>query len=404
MDDLQLKSNDLLPTRTYVLVSVLLFVLVIPYTHLRNISPWKFPHNQIKHARPLPRLHMIVRGYSGDSNRIFGMLLPSIEAFYVFRESDSFTFVFDNESSSDHVLGNQVLTWASQRDFPITIKYADSPSAAVLSSSPYKSESGTRIAGPGYTRQLYDTFWFDTFIPVDSLETDIIGILDPDAPFIAPFVLSALMNVTRDIVIKIPVCGQDGYPGDSIFLGSSTPYNSMVTGAMPQLFYVKTFRQLRQQIKDTWSVDSFDKAWLAVFGQTSHGKELDSTLLLSPANVLANFALTFESGYSAVSTEDTDAMPVFASNKGNANRAIAGCCRTFQLPFCTYDQMKDWKHVTQTRCNQWSDSARIVVADDSYHVFNEMFDSVPLDRKELMRTACMDVKNMTAQWSLLSRR
>jgi len=87
---------------------------------------------------------------------------------------------------SDHVFGNQVLTWAKQRNFPITVQYAQPPSTAVFAASPYKSESGTRIAGPGYTRQLYDTFWFDLFAPKDALEIDIIGILDPDAPFNAP--------------------------------------------------------------------------------------------------------------------------------------------------------------------------------------------------------------------------
>jgi hypothetical protein len=315
------------------------------------------------------------------------MLLPSIEAFYIFRETDSFTFVFDDESSSDHLLGNQVLKWANARDYPITVLYAQPLSPAILSASPYKSDKGTRIAGSGYTRQLYDTFWFDTFVPEDALETDVIGILDADAPFIAPFVLSALVNVSHDISIKIPVCDNDRWPGDSIFLGSSIPYDSMGTGAMPQLFYMKTFLRLRSHLIDTWSVDNFDNAWLAVFGQPSRGKELDLTLHLSPANVLANFALRFESGYSAVFTGNTAAMPIFASNKNDGNRAIAGCCRTLQLPFCTQEQMKDSEHISQTGCHQWANRARQELANDIYLVVKDMLESAPQSRTESMRTA-----------------
>jgi hypothetical protein len=333
------------------------------------------------------------------------MLLPSIEAFYVFQETDTFSFVFDDDSASDHLLGNQVLNWAEQRGFPITVKYAKPPSTTILSASPYKSESGSRIAGPGYTRQLYDTFWFDTFAPIDVQESDIIGILDPDAPFIAPFVLSALVNVTDDSsIIKMPICSENGYPGDSNLLGSSTPYNLMSTGAMPQLFYTSTFRHLRLHVIKKLSVDSFDSAWIAVFGQLSRGTELDRLLHLSPANVLANFALTFDSGYSALSTEDASVVAIFASNKGNANRAVAGCCRTFNLSFCTGDQMIDWEHITHTRCNQWPDNARKLTAAETYKEIKDMLVSVPQERKDSMRESCLNVKSMIAQWGHLSRR
>jgi len=401
------ENSDLIPSRSYLLFSCFLLVLVIPYTPFQGVSIWSKPlsQKQIQQNNLLPRLHMIVRGYAGDSDRIFKMLLPSIEAFYVFQKTDTFSFVFDDESASDHLLGNQVLNWAENRGFPITVQYAKLPSATILSASPYKSEKGTRIAGPGYTRQLYDTFWFDTYAPEDAIESDVIGILDPDAPFISPFVLSTLINVTDDSsIIKVPLCDEDGYPGDSKLLGSSTPYNLMGTGAMPQLFRVNTFRNLRLHIIETLSVDSFDNAWLALFGQLSRGKELDRLLHLSPANVLANFALTFDTGYSAFSTTDALAVAIFASNKGNPNRAISGCCRTFQLPFCAQDEMTDWKHLTQTRCKQWSNSSRIVASDKAYREIKVIFDSVPVERKKSMRESCLHVQSMIAQWGQLSRR
>jgi len=400
-------NSDLLPSRSYLLFSFLLLVLVIPYTPFQGVSIWFKPisNKTTMQKKALPRLHMLVRGYAGDSDRIFKMLLPSIEAFYVFQETDTFSFVFDDESASDHLLGNQVLNWAENRGFPITVQYAKPPSAEILSASPYKSERGTRIAGPGYTRQLYDTFWFDTYAPEDAIESDVIGILDPDAPFIAPFVLSALVNVTDDSsIIKVPFCGEDGYPGDSKLLGFSTPYNIMGTGAMPQLFRVNTFRHLRFHVIETFSADSFDSAWLAVFGQTSRGKEFDRLLHLSPANVLANFALTFDTGYSAFSTEDAQAVAIFASNKGNPNRAITGCCRTFNLPLCTDDQKIDWEHITQTRCKQWSNSSRIVAGDAAYLEIKIILDSVPQERKESMRLLCLNVQSIIAQWGRLSRR
>jgi hypothetical protein len=96
------------------------------FTSLLKTQQPNHPHEDF------PNIHMIVRSYAGDADRIFNMLLPSIEAFYVFQESDSFTFVFDNESVLDHVVGNQVLTWAQKRTFPITVQYAQPPSAAVL--------------------------------------------------------------------------------------------------------------------------------------------------------------------------------------------------------------------------------------------------------------------------------
>jgi hypothetical protein len=406
MDENNKQQIDLLPSRTYLLFSFLLLVLVIPYTSFQGVSNWSLPisQKQTLQKRSLPRLHMIVRGYAGDSDRIFKMLLPSIEAFYVFQETNTFSFVFDDESASDHLLGNRVLNWSEQRGFPIAVQYAKPPSAAILSASPYKSDSGTRIAGPGYTRQLYDTFWFDTYAPDDANETDVIGILDPDAPFIAPFVLSTLFNVTEHSIIKVPVCGQDIWPGDKMFLGSLTPHNHMGTGAMPQLFYIQTFQKLRMHIIETWSVDNFDDAWLSVFGQVSRGHELDLSLHLSPANVLANYALLYDSGYSALSTEDTVAVPIFASNKGNPNRAINGCCRSFQLSFCSPEQKNDWVHVSQTGCSQWSSSARNVTSNEVYLEINKMIDSIPSKRKQLMIESCLNVESMIAQWSRLYRR
>jgi len=79
-------------------------------------------------------------------------------------------------------------------------------------------------------------------------------------------------------------------------------------------------------------VNAFEDAWLAVFGHESRGKFLDSALHLSPDNILASYAISFESGYSTTSKDDA-AIPIFSSNKGNANHAISGFCRTFELPF-----------------------------------------------------------------------
>jgi hypothetical protein len=406
------------------------------------------------HLPPPPAFHIVCRAYAGDAARIFGILLPTIEAFFDFRQTRTFRFVFDNESPADHEVGTRVQQWADARGFPITVGYADPPRQAVLLASPYKSEGG-RIAGPGYTRQLFDTFFFDEFPTVPRtekngsssspsssssspppeperrlnysdplgsrdpaiLDTDIIGILDADSPFVAPAVLSAYLQPPRGATTAedwspwlIRLCGLSknaGWPGDTTLLGEPSNFNFMGAGMMPQLFFASTFKNARDHIAERWAMPTFEGAWLDAYGQPPGIKEQDRELHLSPANVLANYALLYEGDRYRGTVPGDDGsgvpLPVFSRNKALGENAIAGCCRTFALPACSQEEVGNWMHVTPV--GPWREDQRREAATAAYAQIRTFLEGTSPERLASMRKACESVWTFTRGWQdLLFRR
>lgn len=187
-----------------------------------------------------PSFHMLLRCYSGDVQRFHEMFAPSLEAFFPFSRIN-ITVILDDENPADHAFGETII--ARLGYLGVKVIYASPPPSSVLSSSPYKIESPTRISGPGYLRQLYDTFMMDNFVPFAS-DTDIIGILDADAPLISLLTPSVLWNTNQKLLFH-PVAKVDIWRGDNIMLGGkpgeTCPYDSMRVNSMPQLYYRRTF-------------------------------------------------------------------------------------------------------------------------------------------------------------------
>ena len=383
---------------------------------------------QTQQEKTFPSVHIMLRTFAGDRRRFENIFLPSIEAFCDFDSLGSFTIILDNESIKDHEFGDMLLNIGNEKGFPFRIQYIDPPSDTILHAAPYGGLS-PRESSPGYTRQLYDTFWFDKYLPSTAdKENDIIGIFDVDAALVSVLTFKELIklntttttstasNKLRDkYIIHQPVMLPDKWVGDKYILGladNNEAYDLMSVNSFPQLLWIDTFVKCREHIIQLWSPDvpTFDQAWLNLYTRpTTDIRELQK-VRTSPSNTLLNFGIYFQTGYvlNMVNNKAYPALPVFALNKGTNVNVIIGCCRVFgpdrlyydenEIPYCYTTLYFESAHITTTSAGRWSEDANNDIANKVYDDITLILQSIPEQRYKQMKHKCETEYDWSANW------
>jgi hypothetical protein len=365
--------------------------------------------------------HLVVRSFAGEANVLKSVLLPSLLALFDFRHA-RLTFLLDEESAADHAVGEDLVKLVGP--LGAHVAYAPPPPDRVLNASPFKA-GHDRYAGPGYARQLYDTFRLDTLLPAGTVGPyDVIGILDADSPLNSVLYMPSYLDAEDRV--HHPSVGVDFWPGTPTLLGlpsGAAPHNPMASNAMPQLFHVSTFVLARAHIARTWKCSTFEEAWLKAYEGpapplTPEGDVADRSLFMSPANVLLNFGALLEPGgkYVVHPAPGPSAMAVLALNKGSHIPARVGCCRTFfrkgegdgnasgehksgsavllsnttlnPWATCTDAMRDDFEHITTVSFSQWDATSRKSVADEAYRAIARHFKTLGAADVERMRRGC----------------
>ena len=176
-----------------------------------------------------PRLCLVTRAYVGAKLDFEQYLWPSIVAFVDWRVT-SFTLVLDADSDADHAWG-AALAAGAFKGLPADVRYAALPPDEVLAHRPFDEPHITmtdhqRYKTAGYTRQLWDTFWLDTWLPADAADGDVLGVVDTDAPLLAFLTPAALLDGRGRL--HVPVLNNStNYPGDAdLFAAGAAPSSS----------------------------------------------------------------------------------------------------------------------------------------------------------------------------------
>jgi hypothetical protein len=155
--------------------------------------------------------------------------------------STHLTLVLDVDSPADHAWGEELqsagvsarMGWTPNRTF--AVRYSPPLSRAAASWTPYPLGNSSRL---GYTRQVYDTFWFDTWLPSHAKQSDLLGVLDVDSPLLAFVVPQALL--LPDGRLHLPALTPSHYSADSELLGMPGWLDLMWTDTMPKARLVHT--------------------------------------------------------------------------------------------------------------------------------------------------------------------
>ena len=344
-----------------------------------------------EHAASLshpPRLFLSLRTYSGGKaafNERFG---PMLEAFVDWKGT-RVVVILDDESPADHTWGGELERRFAHVKSSFFVLYAAPLPNGTLDFRPFRAH-GARYGGEGYTRMLYDTYFLDHYLPPEASPSDLVGIIDMDAP------LGAL--VTPEVVwrresphIRLPAMHTDIYPGDALLLGEGTPYEFMQTDAMPQWLYVDTFAAARAHLAAKAGVADFRSAWLRLAGLQKAGADVIS----SPFNVLAHYAVHYEPLRYAAVTRDDPAIAVLTSNNMNNARIRAGCCRSFAaspvppvLSNCSVAEVHDAEHITYLDKSKWPAVERARAADRAYATIHRVLEGQPREEQARRHAAC----------------
>ena len=103
----------------------------------------------------------------------------------------------------------------------------------VLWTAPFRADRGSRMAGPCYTRQLFDTFLLDAWLPPGAADTDALVLFDTDSPPVAVLALSAVVRPGEPLLT--PMMRRKDWHGTATFLGESAEWTSMQINVMPWL-------------------------------------------------------------------------------------------------------------------------------------------------------------------------
>ena len=326
-------------------------------------------------------LYLITRSFSGSKREWDAGLGHSLDWAVDWRHTHV-TVVLDDESPADHAWGAELLERYAHR--PFAVRYAPAPPAAVTDARPFArcrshplsvAAGGGKGNSSGYTRQLYDTFFLDTYLPPASSDLDVVGIMDVDSPLFSLLTPSAVLLDGDAIIPRVahypPGAAHQFYKGDAPLLGGAVEVvDTMFTDTGPQFFFVGTFAATRAAIVAAYpGARDVADAWVRAV-------RLHPDSGISPNNVLLSVGLATSPGrYRVVfGGAQFQPVPVFALNHAPAWLAVNGCCRTFGravLPGCSADQAADGMHLTYLPPQMgeeglWGTAARTTVADAAY--------------------------------------
>jgi hypothetical protein len=174
-----------------------------------------------------PHLFLMTRTFAGDRMRFHTVLQPSLEMFVDWRFTH-FTLVLDDESREDHAWGDELLANLSSA-WNFSVRYAPPLSD--------KAKTYTTYKNPGYARQIYDTFFFDTWLPAWARASDLLGVLDVDSPLLtvtSPKAMLLLGNGAGTPMIGMPYTVPPHFSDDRLLLGERVEFDTMYTDTMPK--------------------------------------------------------------------------------------------------------------------------------------------------------------------------
>ena len=244
----------------------------------------------------------------------------------------------------------------------------------------------------GYTRQLYDTFFFDEWLPPDATPEDLLGVIDADTLFAAP-VLPALYVTNGSLTIVSHA--RDMYKGNKHLLGvPSTANDVMSVDAMPIVFFVGTLAHLRTVVGGR-AGGTFADAWVRVKRLANEAAPGNlNERIISPVNAIASFALAHEPQRYTVSHPGATSrvVPLVGSNRAPKRMVWLGCCRTYGLPACSLTDRNDSSHITEVNNRQenehWPMERRVAAAATAYERIHAFLDSLPEREVRRRRVAC----------------
>jgi len=354
-------------------------------TYLRISSP--NPFRERRHV-------FVCRTFAGD--KIRAVLFPSILSFLDLTRYH-LVIILDEESPADHDWADELAALFSayipmNENGGVHIRFSSLPTDDVLAEAPYREvvHLTPRYSTPGYTRMVYDQFFFDTFLPQNMfLPSDNLYIVDADGPLFGFFL--PIYDIFCGGHITPPLFPSDSHwEGDKILLrrpDREIIYDTMWTDAFPQPYRLSTFSRTRNHIASLWDAPTFKDAWILA----------KVRLPLSPANVLLNIGIELEpESYEVRPPYESRALAIFGSNRPRRRFARLGCCRTFGLPklLCINGSTDDFEHLSflnnlPATPPLYTDAQAVV--DETYQAIYNDLKKVPPWQYAVMRKSCEEV-------------
>ena len=345
-----------------------------------------------------PTVFFVLRTYAGDKRGVYAVL-QSLDCFLPWGASVHFTIILDSESSADRLMGKELDEWCKVVPRNCIVRYAEAPSNNILLARPFYHVF-SRMNSSGYTRQLYDTFWLDKYLPPWARPGDLIALLDADSSLRAVIAPSALH---QNNVLLRPAMSPSHWKGEHHFLGEPVllPYDVMWPDVMPQLFWVGTLAAVRAavtaRIRQPATAAGFDAAWIALFNE-----HIGNQREISPVNVIFNYGVKHESHRYAATVvapaplgSKGPGVPCFSSNRPRPQDSFRfGCCRAFRLPGCSLQELTDDSHITfVNNVEQWPSAERARIANVTYAQIHELLARLPANDTRRMVHACINRDN-----------
>jgi len=397
--------------RYYLLVAFVLIILFYSFQtkHMKSFTQdTPFPTVQVDPPSLLPdsiaipnraRRHVFFcRTFAGD--KIRAVLFPSILAFLDLTRYH-LVIILDAESPEDHEWAAELATMFAaympmNESGGVHIGFSLLPSSAVLAEAPYREVAhiNPRYSTPGFTRMVYDQFFFDSYLPSNLfLPFDNLYIVDADGPLFS-FFLPIYDTFCGGRITPPLFPSASHWKGDEILMkrpDGGVKYDTMWTDAFPQAYRLSTFARTRSYITSLWNTRTFEEAWILAKVWRP----------LSPANVLLNIGIEFESeSYSVRMPHESRALAVFGSNRPRRRFARLGCCRTFGVPksLCVNGSTDDFEHLSflnnlPATPPLYTDAQSIVA--ETYKVIHDDLRNVPQWQYSVMRRSCEDVAAWT---------
>lgn len=326
--------------------------------------PWKLALSATSAPAARRTLFLVVRACS-DHKQIFDNCFGvALDAFLDWRDKH-LTVVLDAESVSDHAWGEELLQRFAGRPFNVTFSALPAPPADSLHLLTGFRFFGRRFASVGYHRQLFDTFFFDAFLPSFARDDDIIAICDVDAPLITvlPSAPTLLMRgLDGMLALHQQALRKDFFQLDGPLIAGNFSHDVPTVGMMdakylPQFFFKRTFAAFRSHVTAMWRTASFSEALFAAASEAharfnATGLSDAGPTMFSPVNALLSYAVLSEpQSYTvAIAGGGGPAALIYGVNQMCYHEAMStvlrhGCCRSFGFTNCSLSEMKDTLHV-----------------------------------------------------------
>lgn len=343
------------------------------------------------------RLYVVVRAFQGAAHQFASTLAPSFDTFLFLGPRVRLTIVLDDESPGDHAWGDQLMARYAAYVPYFVVRYAVRPPAHILRVAPFL-DLGGRYASEGYTRQLWDTFWLDTYLPPDARPDDLMAMFDTDAALNT--VLDPALLLTPAGRLHPAALSPNHFLGDDVLLGWAVEHDTMWTDVMPAVWFVGTLAALRAHAGALAKPGGgMDDAWRRLDRTVPFG--YDGRRHISPSNIIFNYGLRMEParyeftwigpGVDGHQSDNaTRAEPQLASNRPPGRRFIrAGCCRAYRLPGCTPAEAADYAHVTSVgNADQWPEPLRAAAAERAYTRVHRYVAAQPAGEVAKRHAAC----------------